>query len=141
MIVVAGLLAMLAPFAGVFGTVVAMIGAFNDASASGEAATTSELATGIRASFEATAWGLLIGIFGFALVLLGVIGLGNRERWIYRNLLVVAVLWCVLLFPLGTLCGGVVLYTLFNRRSEFNPPRQHSMGRGNSDVLPPGSTS
>ncbi len=111
---------MLAPFVGTLGTVVGMVRAFRSLSEA-DAANSSELSSGIALALEMTAWGLIVGLIGFALILVSALVLKNRERWFYQNCIVVALLWFVLLFPVGALFGGILLYVFFTKRGEFNP--------------------
>ena len=73
------------------------------------------------AIFEAlmsTVVGLGVGVVGAGLMGVALYQ-NNREKWFYKNALVASILWCVLLFPLGLVVGGIMLVVFLKRRSQF----------------------
>jgi hypothetical protein len=73
----------------------------------------------IALTMKISMWGLGAAIVGSIFVDIAVVALGNREQWVYRNGLVLAVMMCLTFGVLGIVFGGGLIAILLIRRAEF----------------------
>ena len=99
---------MLGPLIGFLSTIYAMMSAHPD-----------ELGRRIGLSMTVSMWGFGAAILGSALVTIAVTALGNREFWIYRDGLFLAVVMCLAYGAFGVVFGVALIAILLIRRSEF----------------------
>jgi hypothetical protein len=117
---VVGVVLQAGPFAGLAGTVIGMLRAFEELrTASGEP-DAAALSAHIQFALVATAIGLLFAFVGAVLILVALWGTRYRAPWFYGALWVVSVFW-LLNFPIGTVLGVLVMVWLANHRREFMP--------------------
>ncbi len=116
---VTGLILYTGPLGGAILTIIAMVRAFGILQVQGTA-DPSELAAEISLALLSTLYGLAFGLVGLVLVLIALYKNHNREQWFYRNILVLSVIWCFLLFPVGLIPGFIVFFAFYNRRKEFS---------------------
>ena len=70
-------------------------------------------------------YGTFLGIIGVLLVSLALFRNTNREPWFFWSVLTLAILWGLLLFPIG-LIPAIYLLVIFGRKKrEFFPLRNH----------------
>jgi len=121
---VTGSIFLTGPLFGAVGTVGGMMKAFSAISSESEA-DAAELSSAISVALLTTIYGLLIGIVGAVLVSIALFKKYNREKWFFRVIMVLAVIWSILLFPVGLVVGGYLLFAFLPRRDEFKSPQQH----------------
>jgi MotA/TolQ/ExbB proton channel family len=112
-----GLLLMMGPLVGFFITIFGMIQSYGNLASGGP--TSEELGRQIGLSMKVTMWGFGAGIVGSTLVTVAVMALGNRELWIYRNGLVLAVIMALAMGVFGIVFGGGLFALLLIKRGEF----------------------
>lgn len=112
-----GLILMMGPLVGFFTTVFGMIQSYGNLASGGS--TGEELGRQIGLSMKITMWGFGAGIVGSTLVAIAVMALGNRELWIYRNGLVLAVIMALAMGIFGVVFGGGLFAMLLIKRGEF----------------------
>lgn len=110
------------PAWGMLVTAFAMMRAFNTLEVAGEAETAAVLAEDISLALMATMVGLIVGLVGVVLILIALFGVKNRERWFFNWSVVLAIIWCLVLFPYGLVVGVPVLILFISRRLEFARP-------------------
>lgn len=109
-----GLLLMLSPVIGFIFTFNAMMSDHPD-----------EISRGIGLSLKVSLWGFGAALLGSALLMIAVMALGNRQLWVYRNGLFLAVLMCLTYGALGVIFGLAIITVLLIRRSEFLRAKTH----------------
>ena len=112
-----GLLLYCAPFVGAVLTAMALVSTF-EALENSSGADPEMLNLAIFEALMSTVVGLGVGVAGAGLMGVALYQ-NNREKWFYKNALVASILWCVLLFPLGLVVGGIMLVVFLKRRSQF----------------------
>lgn len=119
-----GLVLLAGTLVGLIITVISMVGAFGTLSESGQA-DPSKLAGDISASLVATVIGSCVALVGGVLCSIAIFGQGNRERWFLGNGMALAVL-NLLVFPIGTVVGVVLIIGFVMRWREFKPSKEVS---------------
>ena len=112
-----GLLLMMGPLVGFSTTAFGMIQSYGILASGGSTGDT--LGSTIALTMKISMWGLGAGIIGSIFVGVAVSALGNREQWVYRNGLVLAVIMCLAFGVLGIVFGGGLIAILLTRRAEF----------------------
>ncbi|MDA7621949.1 MotA/TolQ/ExbB proton channel family protein [bacterium] len=120
-IAMTGSILLAGPIFGVIGTVIGMIGAFNTLAEGDGSADPNELASNISMALMTTLYGAAFGLVGVAFVCTALYRRSNREKWFYRTVVTLSVLWCVLLFPIGLLVGIYLIRIFSARKAEFYP--------------------
>ena len=99
-------------------SIVWILGAFTTLSES-DGGSPEVLAAQVSSALVAMGVGILVGLLGLILILVALLHRGNRERWFFWSAVVISVLWCVLLFPLGCVVGIPVALVFLLLREEF----------------------
>jgi hypothetical protein len=121
---VVGTVLLAGPLFGAMVTIINMIGAFSKLAKNDGNADASALAGDISSALIATLVGGAVGLVGVGLVSLVLFRGFNRERWFFRSVVILAILWCLLIFPFGLIVGVYLLIVFLSRRGEFSPGRQ-----------------
>ncbi len=114
---IVGLLLLIGPIQGLLGTVIGMLGAFTELEKTGTA-DPEDLASHISVALLTTLWGWLFSLVGMGIVLTyhfkGLI----RKPWFYRANIAISAA-TLIIFPFGTISGGVVLWFFCRNRSVY----------------------
>jgi hypothetical protein len=78
-----------------------------------------ELSRHIGLSMDISMWGFGAAVLGSISVAIAVVMLGNREGWVYRHGIILAVILCLSFGILGVIFGASIILILASRRSEF----------------------
>lgn len=116
-----GLILFAGPFLGALATAFFMNEAFDELGARG-AADPYTLDGTLTGAIWAAVISLLVGLIGFAMILIALLKLNNRDNWFFYNSIIMAGFWCLLTAPLGVFFGGVILVVFIKRKPEFFPP-------------------
>lgn len=105
---------------GLLGTVIGMLGAFNEIKEHKieEENSTEALAESISLALNTTALGILTALAGMVMVLIALFAYRYRAPWFFWFLTLFSIL-VILLFPIGTVVGIVVLVYIMPRKKEF----------------------
>ncbi len=114
-----GVLFLTAPLFGAVTTVIGMIKAFGVLQVKG-AADPEALAGDISIALISTLYGLILGTIGIILVAISLFRNHNREQWFYQSVIILSVIWCILLFPIGLIPGILMYHHFHKRRKEFS---------------------
>lgn len=109
-----------APIVGILGAALFMMRAFSVLSEDG-GADPSDLADSIQGALYVMIPFLILGLFGFGLMLSVVLRKGQRESGFFWKVLLLSAFYCFLSFPFGLLFGGSVIAALLSKRREFFP--------------------
>lgn len=115
---VLGTLFLAGPLIGRLVTLLSMINSFSTLSNGN--ADPAALASDINSALVATLIGIALGLVGVVLVSLALFQRKNREPWFFRNVVVLSILWCILVFPLGIIVGIYLLIVFLTRKHEFS---------------------
>ncbi len=105
------------PIFGLLGTVVGMIGAFNQVLNEGQA-NTEALANNVSFALITTAIGLAIAVVGLVFIAVALFGFKYRAKWFFWTLIAISILW-ILTFPIGTVVGIVLMIYLVQKKNDF----------------------
>lgn len=114
-----GVLLLAFPLFGAISVLIGMVKAFGILQAAGSA-DPEALASDISQALISTLVGLVFGIIGLVMVNIALFKRTNRESWFYQSVIVLSVLWCVMLFPLGLIPGGLLFHHFSKRKNEFS---------------------
>jgi len=109
------------PLFGAVGTIIGMIRAFSTLSMGDGNTDPSALAGDISIALMTTLYGAAFGLIGVVLVSIALFRRANRERWFFKSVVALSVLWCLLLFPVGLAVGIYLLVVFWARKGEFYP--------------------
>lgn len=114
-----GVLLLTFPLFGAISVLIALVRAFGILQAAGSA-DPQALAADISQALISTLIGLVFGLIGLVIVNIALFKRTNRESWFYQSVIVLSVLWCVLLFPLGLIPGVLLFHHFSKRKNEFS---------------------
>ena len=107
----------LGPVFGLVGTVVGMVGAFNEIEKEGTGSPEA-LADHISIALTTTAIGIIPALIGTVLLLVTLFSSKYRAPWFFWFMVIYSVL-SLLAFPIGTVIGIIVLVYIIPRKEEF----------------------
>jgi biopolymer transport protein ExbB/TolQ len=116
----------LGPVVGLLGTVIGMMRAFSVLGGSGMSTDPGQMAAAVGEVLIFTLIGLLLSTTGLVLMALAFFVYRYREPWMWRLLLIFALL-IVWVYPMGTVQGLVVLIFCLMKRKDFFPPKVEGM--------------
>ncbi len=105
---------------GLLGTVIGMLGAFKEIKEHKieEENSTEALAESISLALNTSALGILTALAGIVMVLIALFAYQYRAPWFFWFLTLFSIM-VILLFPIGTVVGIVVLVYIMPRKKEF----------------------
>lgn len=108
----------LGPVFGLIGTVIGMTRSFNEIGTGGPG-DPEILAEHISLALRTTAYGMILALIGFVLLLIALFSSKYRAPWFFWFMAIYACL-SLLGFPVGTIIGIVILVYIIPRKEEFN---------------------
>jgi len=105
---------------GIIATVVSMINAFSVLAETGDA-DPSQLSSAISLSLLPTLWGWAVSLIGFILILLCHWVWRLRTPWFFWWVVILSGV-SILVFPLGTITGGITLALMLRNKSAYLEP-------------------
>jgi len=108
----------LGPVFGLLGTVVGMIGAFEEISKEGSTGSPEALSENISLALTTTAIGIIPALIGMILLLVALFSSKYRALWFFWFMAIYAGL-SLLAFPIGTVLGVIILVYIIPRKAEF----------------------
>lgn len=117
---VIGTILLTGPIIGTIGTVIGIIAAFSKVAELEGNVDASVLAGDIGFAKLTTLYGAAFGVIGVVLVSLALFRRTNREKWFFKSVLVLSILWSILIFPVGLVLGLYLIISFCSRKGEFH---------------------